>query len=265
MSTSAQRMNGTDSVDSPMSIVTITGDQPVTTTLAIAQGTKVEHKAVIQLVRNYLSDLEEFGRVEFKMSPFETAGGTQRREIAILNEQQATLLLTYMRNSDIAREFKKRLVKAFWEMAQKLRSKDRNPANLSRLQLIEMAMEAEKERIALEHKVEELKEDSEALNRISKAEGSLCITDAAKTLQIRPKNLFTWLQRHGWIYKRIGCAHYCAYQDKLNRGLMEHKSTTVLRSDGTEKVTPQARVTPEGLEKLAKLLPPEITEVAVNE
>ena len=118
--------------------------------------------------------------------------------------------------------------------------------------------------LVLEEKNKELTADSEALNRIAKAEGSLCITDAAKTLQIRPKNLFTWLQRHGWIYKRIGCAHYCAYQDKLNRGLMEHKSTTVLRSDGTEKVTPQARVTPEGLEKLAKLLLPEITEVAVN-
>ena len=118
--------------------------------------------------------------------------------------------------------------------------------------------------LALEEKNKELTADSEALNRIAKADGSLCITDAAKTLQIRPKNLFTWLQRHGWIYKRIGCAHYCAYQDKLNKGLMEHKSTTVLRSDGTEKVTPQARVTPEGLEKLAKLLPPEITEVAVN-
>ncbi|SFL24197.1 Phage anti-repressor protein [Nitrosomonas aestuarii] len=119
--------------------------------------------------------------------------------------------------------------------------------------------------LALEAENKELMEDSAALSRIAKSDGSLCITDAAKTLQIRPKNLFAWLQRHGWIYKRIGCAHYCAYQDKLNKGLMEHKATTVLRSDGTDKNTIQARVTPEGLEKLAKLLPPEITEVAVNE
>ncbi|SEN67407.1 antA/AntB antirepressor family protein [Nitrosomonas marina] len=118
--------------------------------------------------------------------------------------------------------------------------------------------------LALEEKNKELTADSEALSRISKAEGSLCITDAAKTLQVKPKSLFSWLQRHHWIYRRIGCAHYCAYQDKLNKGLMEHKSTTVLRSDGTDKHTIQARVTPEGLEKLAKLLPPEITEVAVN-
>lgn len=101
-------------------IVSIANGQAVTTTPAIALGTQLEHKSVIQLVRNYLTDLEEFGRVTFEMAPFETAGGTQRREIALLNEQQATLLLTYMRNSDIVRTFKKRLVKAFWELAKAL-------------------------------------------------------------------------------------------------------------------------------------------------
>lgn len=35
------------------------------------------------------------------------------REVAILSEDHATLLLTYMRNSDIVRDFKKRLVREF--------------------------------------------------------------------------------------------------------------------------------------------------------
>jgi len=103
-----------------MQIVTITNDQPVTTTIAIAEGTKVEHKNVLELVRKYQEDLREFGRVAFETRPFETAGGTQRREIAELNEQQSTLILTYMRNSEIVRAFKKRLVKEFWDMRAKL-------------------------------------------------------------------------------------------------------------------------------------------------
>lgn len=97
-------------------IVTLIGGQAVTTTPAIAQGTGVDHASVIKLVRTYRTDLEEFGGVGFEIQPFETAGGSQQREIAVLNEQQATLVMTYMRNSDIVREFKKRLVKAFWEM-----------------------------------------------------------------------------------------------------------------------------------------------------
>ena len=89
-----------------------------TTTVAIADGTGVEHKATIQLIRNYLSDFEEFGRVTFEIAPFATAGGIQKREIALLNEQQATLVMTYMRNSDVVREFKKKLVKAFYDIIQ---------------------------------------------------------------------------------------------------------------------------------------------------
>lgn len=47
-----------------------------------------------------------------------------------------------------------------------------------------------------------------------------------------------------------------AYQDKLASGLLEHKTTTVHRSDGSEKVRTQVRVTPKGLTRLAKELEP---------
>ena len=41
------------------------------------------------------------GRVAFEMHPSETAGGVQRREVAVLNEEHATLLMTHMRNSEV--------------------------------------------------------------------------------------------------------------------------------------------------------------------
>lgn len=101
-----------------MTLVTLNNGAAVTTSLAIAEGTQNQHKNVLEMVRSYLADLKEFGRVAFETRPFETAGGKQQREVALLNEQQSTLLLTYMRNSDIVRQFKKALVKAFWEMRQ---------------------------------------------------------------------------------------------------------------------------------------------------
>ncbi len=107
----------------------------------------------------------------------------------------------------------------------------------------------------LEEKVEELSPKAEALNRIAEADGSLCMTDAAKTLQVRPRDLFGYLSLHRWIYKRAGCGHFCAYQERIVSGDLEHKVTTVLRGDGSEKVTEQVRVTPRGLTRLAKLLP----------
>jgi len=101
--------------------------------------------------------------------------------------------------------------------------------------------------IALETQVEDMRGDVEAHERLTKAEGSLNITEAAKNLGIRPKELFDWLAHNGWIYKRPGGAAWLGYQTKCNTGLLEHKSTTVLRSDGTEKITEQVRVTPKGL------------------
>jgi phage regulator Rha-like protein len=100
-----------------MELVKINNGLPVTSTLTIADGLQVEHKAIIQLVRKHQADLEEFGRVTFEMLPFETAGGMQTKEIAELNERQATLIMTYSKNTEIARTFKKRLVKVFYEMA----------------------------------------------------------------------------------------------------------------------------------------------------
>jgi phage regulator Rha-like protein len=100
-------------------LVTVINGTTLTDTLIIAEGAETTHEAVIKLVRRYISDLEEVGqRVGFEIRPFETSGGTQNREIALLNEPQATLLFTFMKNTDIVRAFKVKLVKAFYAMRQ---------------------------------------------------------------------------------------------------------------------------------------------------
>lgn len=99
-------------------LIIIQNNTTLTTSLVIAEGVSIQHKNVMELVRKYHADLAEFGRVAFETLPFETKGGTQTREIALLNEQQATLLLTYMQNTAIVREFKKVLVKAFYNLVE---------------------------------------------------------------------------------------------------------------------------------------------------
>lgn len=93
-------------------IVTIENGSAVTTSMAIADGVGYEHKSVIQLIRDNIADLQEFGTLAFEMRK----SGGRPTEYALLNEQQATLLITYMRNNEIVRAFKKQLVKAFYEM-----------------------------------------------------------------------------------------------------------------------------------------------------
>lgn len=108
--------------------------------------------------------------------------------------------------------------------------------------------------LSLEAENEEMKPKVAALDRISTADGSTCITNAAKTLQMRPKDMFLWMQANQWIYKRAGGASWVAYQHRIQSGMLEHKVTTVTRSDGTEKVVEQVLVTPKGMARLAELL-----------
>ena len=98
-------------------LVVIRGDELVTSTLAVAAGTANFHESVIKLVRTHEKDFAEFGLVRFEIRP-RVAGqhGGGETEYALLNEDQATLLITYMRNSEIVRRFKIALVRSFGEM-----------------------------------------------------------------------------------------------------------------------------------------------------
>ncbi|WP_208524349.1 phage antirepressor KilAC domain-containing protein [Paraburkholderia tuberum] len=108
--------------------------------------------------------------------------------------------------------------------------------------------------LVLESKVAEQAPKVEALERIATANGSLCVTDAAKALQESPKRFFAWLQQIHWIYRRAGTSSWLGYQEKVQAGFLEHKVTEVSRSDGSEKLVEQVRVTPKGLTRLAHIL-----------
>ncbi len=110
--------------------------------------------------------------------------------------------------------------------------------------------------LLLEGRVAEMEPEVAAYERLAVADGSLCFRDAAKVLQVRPKDLTDFLVSHHWVYTRMGVPGYIAYQPKLQAGLLEHKTTTVHRSDGSEKVVSQCRITPKGLARLAKEFPP---------
>jgi phage antirepressor YoqD-like protein len=126
-----------------------------------------------------------------------------------------------------------------------------DPASMRGLLLVY----AEKQ-IELQGEIEEMRPQVQALERIAISDGSLCITDAAKTLQVQPKALFQFLHAHHWIYTRQGDGVKIAYQAKLQQGLLEHKTTVVTRTDGSEKTTTQVRVTAKGLTRLAKEFQP---------
>ncbi len=108
--------------------------------------------------------------------------------------------------------------------------------------------------LTLENKVDELEPKAKALDHLATVtNGALCLLDTAKTLNVQPKRFFLIAQKSRWIYRRAHGKNYVAYQDKIQSGYLEHKVTTIERSDGSEKVVEQVLVTPKGLAKLGMI------------
>lgn len=97
-------------------LVQIVNDTPKVSHRTVAEFTNNEQRGINQLIRDNMPDFEEFGEVEVSTQKVQTAGGVQKQKTFWLNEQQATLLLTYLRNSEVVRKFKKSLVREFYLM-----------------------------------------------------------------------------------------------------------------------------------------------------
>ncbi|MBE3610529.1 Rha family transcriptional regulator [Campylobacter californiensis] len=95
---------------------------PATTQSTVSELTDNNEQSVQKLIRVYKTDLEEFGALEFSNIQIQAGLGLTYKKVYCLNEQQATLLLTYMKNTPKVREAKKILVKAFYEMKQELQA-----------------------------------------------------------------------------------------------------------------------------------------------
>lgn len=99
-------------------LVTLQGNEAFTDSMVIANGTGNQHNSVTRIIRNYKEDFLEFGCVEFVDLKSKNPSGGRPERIYKLNEQQATLLMTYLDNTDVVRAFKKELVRQFYAMRQ---------------------------------------------------------------------------------------------------------------------------------------------------
>lgn len=211
----------------------------------IAEGAGVEHRAVLQLIDNNHDDFAEFGAVSFEMRPLPNGGKPQR--LALLNEQQATLLMTYQRNSDRVRAFKKALVKAFFEMAQRLAG-PLVPQSLPEA-LRAYAAEVE-QREALEAKVAADAPKVLFADAVTASKDSILVRALANILRqnglkIGQNRLYERLREDGYLCKS-GESWNRPTQRAMDLRLFEVIERTVQGADGTPTVKLTTKVTGKG-------------------
>lgn len=147
------------------------------TSETVAAGAGVEHRAVLQLIDNNAADFEDFGHLAFEMQDRNGSPGPRRR-VALLNEQQSTLLMTYQRNTEQVRQFKKALVKAFYEMARQVQ-----PA-LSDQEIVNRALQITTAQVQeLRAKVEQDAPKVAQVDTLRLSDGLVTISDLAVLLK----------------------------------------------------------------------------------
>lgn len=108
-------------------ILQVTNNQVTVSTLVIAELTDKEHKNLRELIEDNISDFNEFGILEpYTIKPSKGSLGGKPIKFYCLNEEQYSLLMTYLRNNPKIKEFKKNMVKAFFEMKKQLENKSSN-------------------------------------------------------------------------------------------------------------------------------------------
>ena len=91
--------------------------EPYTLSSIVAGCTGLQHHTITKTIRKHQARFEQFGKVGFKIQAMKSGQNTKDY---ILNEQQATLLVTFLKNTEQVANFKTNLVKAFFEMREEL-------------------------------------------------------------------------------------------------------------------------------------------------
>ena len=95
-------------------------EEPFTTSEVIAECAGVQHHTVTRLIQQHETDFKEFGSLRFEIEVRKREVGATTAKKYKLNEQQATLLLTFLRNTSAVIKFKKELVRQFYAMREEL-------------------------------------------------------------------------------------------------------------------------------------------------
>lgn len=90
--------------------------EPFTTSDVIATFAGIQHHTVTRLIQQHEADFKEFGSLRFEIEVRKRKVGATTAKHYQLNEEQATLLMTYLKNTAQVRAFKKELVRQFYAM-----------------------------------------------------------------------------------------------------------------------------------------------------
>lgn len=131
--------------------------------------------------------------------------------------------------------------------------KAQKPVELSRMDLIQLALAAEQENIALKQHVAVLEPKAKGLDRIADCTNVLGIRESAKVLKVGQNQLVQYLIDHKVIY-RDQHGKIQAYQKSVDQKLVHVVTSAPRLFESGEKVFTQVKLTQKLITRIAKWL-----------
>lgn len=155
--------------------------------------------------------------------------------------------------AQLSPEFTARLVDRWQEL--EAQQSQRSPQELSRMDILQLAMQSEEERLrlerenqALEHRIEEEAPRVAFAKQVEIAPDSISVAQAAKILGTGQRRLFAFLRQLSWISRRNE-----PYQAKIETGYLDVKLGSFQHPDHGLQQSVTTLVTGKGLAKLQRL------------
>lgn len=147
-------------------------------------------------------------------------------------------------------------IKLRYQVIQRLHELEMQaPKELSRLEILQIALQAEEQNQALQGQVQILEPKAKALDTLANTEGTYNIRECAKTIGIGERKLVDLLLKKKWIYREES-GRLQPYATKRAEGIFINRPSPVVTNKytGEEQVHLHMRITAYGLTKIAELV-----------
>lgn len=229
-----------------MDLVLNNNGQVVTTSRIVADKFGKRHSNVLQAIDN-LGFSKDFIQLNFKFNEYTDKIGRKLREYYITKSGFACLVMGFTGKD--ADEFKEQYINAFDRMESELSK----PKELSRLELIELALASEKENIELQKQVKQLEPKAIMFDKVMDNGELIDIGQLAKIFKIPNvgrNKMFNILRTKGIFFN----SRNEPKQEYINRGYFQLRFKTIERDSHPNMTVTKVLVTKQGLKYLASTL-----------
>lgn len=221
-------------------LVVLKNEQPVTSSLQVAEDFNKNHKHILESIENLTAENSAV-KCMFQIGMYMNSRGRSYRMFYMTKDGFTLLAMGFTGKK--ATQFKIQYINAFNQMEEQLKNGGFHvPATMS--EALRLAADQQDQ-------IEEMKPKAIFADSVATSNKTILIGDLAKIIKgngidIGGTRLFQWMRDKGYLVRRKGADYNSPTQRSMNLGLFKIKESSHVNGDGVTVVTKTPKVTGKG-------------------